>query len=379
MKTGILFTLFILLSSQLISSAPDSTSSIKYSMKARIIRVFKGQKWAERYETNKQFNEYLNNQDFQNAVELITDRLLTLDSLENDYKMNTAGFFHGLRGYAQYFLMNYDVAMNDVNRAIEVVPNWSRGYYFRGLIHYQLGDYQAALDDYTQAIEDKHKHRRKVDNHYYFARGDAYCWALGQFENAISDYTKCIKMKPKWALPYLHRGSARQLLQDYTGAIADYEKGIALDPYLIIGYQNLAGCYYKQKDYDAAIKVTMDGLHHFPDNPYLYQMAGGFYLAKGDNPQAIIYFTKCLEINSNDSLTLIMNRNDLRPLIGISVANYNIGDKENSRKYYDQAREIQPFFDNALEGIEEMTTKCSPFLEQEKKTLRLMVEEFKDP
>jgi hypothetical protein len=59
------------------------------------------------------------------------------------------------------------------------------------------------------------------------------------------------------------------------------------------------------------------------------------------------------------------------------VAYYNIGDKENSRKYFYQAKEIQPFFDNLMEGIKENAQQCNPFLEKETETLRLMVEEFR--
>ena len=85
MKTGIVFTLFILLSSQLIFSAPDSIPGVKYTFKARLIRVFQGKKWAERYETWQQFNEYIKKQEFQKAVDFMTAKLSTVDTLEKPY------------------------------------------------------------------------------------------------------------------------------------------------------------------------------------------------------------------------------------------------------------------------------------------------------
>jgi len=371
MKTGILFIVFILLSSQLFSSAPDSISSRKYNRQAWFIRIYKGQKGVERNEIKWEFNQYMSYQDYKNAVDFLTDKLSNLDSLENDYRMHTAGYVHGLRGHAKYYLMDYKAAMSDVNRAIEIVPKWSSGYYFRGLIHYQLSDMQAAIDDYTQAIE--HKHKRKVDN-YYKARGDAY-WNNGEIENAMADFTKCIKLNPRWAYPYLRRGSARQSLHDQKGAKADFEKAIALDPHLIGGYLVLSMYYYRQKDYVAAIEVIMNGLHHNPDSPVLVEMAGSFYLEIGDNSRAITCFTKCLEMFSDDSKDMTR----LQALIGISVACYDMGDNENFRKYFDQARQLQPLLNEGMEGIEELRGYCLGWVDKELDTLPRMVEEFKSP
>lgn len=372
MKTGPFFILFILLSFQLVSSVPDSISSRKNNRQAWLARIFYGQKVVERNEIRWEFNEYMSKQDYQSAVDFLTDKLSGVDSLENDYRMHTVGYIHGLRGYAQYYLMHYKAAMSDVNRAIELVPKWSSGYYFRGLIHYQLRDLQAAIDDYTEAIDRKHK--RKVDINYYLERGDAY-WNQGEKEKAMADFAKCIKMKPNLAYPYLRRGLARQSLEDQKGAKADFEKAIALDPHFIGAYQVLGTYYYRLKDYDAAIEVIMNGLHHNPDSPVLYEMAGSFYLEKGGNHQAITNYTKCLEVYSDDSKEMTR----LKALIGISVAYYDMGDKGNSRKYFDQVRQLPPLLNNGIEGLEELKRYCLGWMEKELETLPRMVEEFKNP
>ncbi|MEN8225054.1 MAG: tetratricopeptide repeat protein [Bacteroidota bacterium] len=369
MKTRILFILIILLSSQILSSAPDSTSRKKYSVKARIFRIFYGEKWVERHNIFGEFNKYIRNQDYQNAIDFLTDELSNLDTLKNDYKMHTAGYTYGLRGAAKYLLLHYDAAMSDVNRSIVIVPKWSYGYFIRGNIHYQARDLQAAIDDYTKAIDRKRKRKEYI--HYYYVRGDTY-WNNGEIENAMSDFTKCIKLDRKWATPYLRRGSARRSLDDLKGAKADYEKALALNPHLIGGYQVLSYYYFEQKDYDASIGVIMDGLHHNPDNPHLYEYAGSFYLEKGENTHAITYYSKCLEVcrDSTDDLTR------LQALIGISVAYYDEDDKENSRKYFDQAMHLQPLLNNGKEGLEELMGYCMGWMDKEKEVLPRMVEEF---
>jgi tetratricopeptide (TPR) repeat protein len=367
MKTGIIFTLFIFLSFQLLSSPPDSISKKKYRGKAKLARMFKGEKWEERHEISKAFNEYMGNGEFQKAVDFLTDELAGLDSLEHNYKMKTAGYIHGLRGYALYFLEDYEAAMKDVNRAIEVLPKWSAGYYFRGLIHYDSFDFQAAAQDYTLAI----KNKRKADINYHFARANVY-WDLGEIENAATDYTKCIKLEPAWAYPYVRRGSARHALEDLPGAKADYEKAIALDPHLIVGYQVLGTFYLKQNDCDAAIEVVLNGLHHNPDSPLLHETAGSFYLEKGENSQAITHFVKCLEMYDDDSEDMTR----LQALVGISVTYYLMGDKENSMKYFDLASQLQPVLNQGEEGLEEFSRYCLGFMEKELETLPRMAKEF---
>lgn len=374
MKTGIFLTLSILLSTLLFASMPDSTARQKHTLKSRFIKIYKGEKGVERYEIKRTFNEYMSKQEFQNAVDFLTGKLEEIDSLENDYRMHTVGYVYGFRGYAQYIMEQYEAALSDLNRTIEIVPEWSTGYYIRGLIQYQNRELQAAVDDYTQAIERKHKYKRKVDTKYYMSRGDAY-WNLGQTENAAADFTKCIKLDSRWAYAYLRRGSARYALEDQQGAKADYEKAIKIDPHFSTGYQVLGMFYYSQKDYDAAIGVIKDGLENNPDDPFLYEEAGSFYLETGDNPAAISYFTKCLELCSDDSKTMPR----LMALVGNSVAYYNLGDKENSKKYFNQARQLEPLLNNGKEGLKEFSGYCLGFMEKELETLPLIVEEFKNP
>ena len=372
MKTRIFFILFIFLSSQLLISAPDSTSRKKYSVKARIFRIYYGQKWAERYDILTGYNDYMSKQDFQKTVDFLTDKLPTVDSLENDYKMHTTGYIYGMRGNAKYYLTDYEAAMRDINRSIEIVPKWSYGYYVRGQIQYQLRDLQSAIDDYTMAIKRKSKRRGKTK--FYIARGEAY-WDNGEIENSMADFTKCIKLNRKWAYPYVRRGSARQSLNDENGAIADIEKAIALDPHYIGAYQVLSIYYKTQKDYDAAIEVIVNGLYNNPDNLFLYEMAGSYYLEKGDNNQAITYYTKCLEGHHDD----LEEYTRLQALIGISVAYYEFGDKENSEKYFDQARQVQALLNNGKEGLEELMGYCMGWMDKEKETLPRMAEEFNNP
>jgi tetratricopeptide (TPR) repeat protein len=63
----------------------------------------------------------------------------------------------------------------------------------RGNFYYQLGQYQRAIADYTKAIQ--------LDPDYakaYHNRGAAYS-GLSQYQNAINEYTKAIQLDPTHA------------------------------------------------------------------------------------------------------------------------------------------------------------------------------------
>ena len=128
------------------------------------------------------------------------------------------------RGYAYNEKNEYDLALADYNKAIELKPNYENVYNNRGSAYKGKGEYDKALADYNKAIELNPNYAEAYNN-----RGNVYS-DKGEYDKALADYNKAIELNPNYAEAYNNRGSAYQSKGEYDKALADYNKAIKLNP-----------------------------------------------------------------------------------------------------------------------------------------------------
>ena len=133
-------------------------------------------------------------------------------------------YAYGNRGISYKNLGKYELAIADYNKAIELNPKYGNAYNNRGVSYQNLEKYELAIADYNKAIELNPKHANAYNN-----RGNSYK-NLGKYELAIADYNKAIELNSNDATAYNNRGVSYQNLEKYELAIADYNKAIELDP-----------------------------------------------------------------------------------------------------------------------------------------------------
>lgn len=134
----------------------------------------------------------------------------------------TEGFFNN-RGLIYDDKEQYDLAIQDFDKAIELKPDYAEAFHNRGLTYYDKGQYERAIQDYDKAIQLKPDFALPFN-----ARGNAYV-DKGQYDLAIQDYDKAIQLRPD-ALPFNGRGNAYAAKGQYDQAIQDYDKAIRLKP-----------------------------------------------------------------------------------------------------------------------------------------------------
>ena len=118
----------------------------------------------------------------------------------------------------------YVEALVNLNKAIELDPNYSAAYYLRGNIKDNFEDRHGAMKDYNLAIE---KNPKFADALY--ARGNVKM-KLQDYYGAVDDYSAAIALNENYVEAYFSRGKAKQFLQAYQDAINDCTKIIQINP-----------------------------------------------------------------------------------------------------------------------------------------------------
>jgi tetratricopeptide (TPR) repeat protein len=180
--------------------------------------------------------------------------------------VNSTAVAHYDRGCDKYLKEDYKGAIRDIDKAIQLDPNYADAYQCRGLSYSALQDYKLAVKDYDKAIQ----LAPNVADSYFF-RGNAYA-GQEEYKLALRDYDKAIELKRKDGLVYLFRGVTRFELEDYQGALEDYNRSIRLQPGDAYAYSKRGDVKRKLKDKPGAI---LD-----------YQESIRLYEAKGDQEGA---------------------------------------------------------------------------------------------
>lgn len=203
------------------------------------------------------------------------------------------------RGNTYMSLRQWDKALADFNRAIELDPSHANTYYNRALVWDKKGDKQKAEADAkkyaalapedpdgpkllarladpatqppatqppatqppaTQPSATQPPARSDDDRGYkpasfYNDRG----WDLykaGKLQQALADFNKAIELDPSFALAYNNRGIVHRKLGLYDKALADYSRAIRLYPTsraAAFSYFNRALLHERNGKYDLAI------------------------------------------------------------------------------------------------------------------------------
>lgn len=194
------------------------------------------------------------------------------------------------RGYIYYEQKKYQLALADFNKAIELKGDEPSFYYYRGWLKFDLKDLQSSLIDFNKLIE--------LDSNSslaYFARARVKSH-LSDPIGSISDNTKCILLDPNNSMAYNNRGWEKFELKLYKEALKDVDKAIALDSLNSTAYDSrqeikfalndLKGCL---ADCDKAILLTPEFA-----NPYFFR--GRVYFKIGKKVKACENWNKAGEL-----------------------------------------------------------------------------------
>jgi len=130
------------------------------------------------------------------------------------------------RGNAYFDWRDYDKAIDDYSRAVELDPSYASAFFNRARALKSLRDDDAAIADYTRAIQVNRQYSAAFNN-----RGIIYA-GKKEYERAIKDFDEAIRIKPNYALALNNRAGAYREMQKYERALSDYQAAAQMEPKL---------------------------------------------------------------------------------------------------------------------------------------------------
>jgi len=148
---------------------------------------------------------------------------ILLLSFTNVISQSATAFYES--GVENYQKENYRGALKDLDRAIELNPNYTDAFFARGNVYFGRFNQNLvrAKEDYTKAIELDPQLAKG-----FYNRGLANS-GLEKYTEAIEDFTKAIEIEPNSTKAYQRRAEAKKLNGDREGAVLDFEVALELE------------------------------------------------------------------------------------------------------------------------------------------------------
>jgi tetratricopeptide (TPR) repeat protein len=155
-------------------------------------------------------------------------------------------FLHAMRAFLWREAEQFEKALRDDDKAIELDPKNPANYCSRGRDWHSLKEYDRAIIDFDQAI--------RLDPKCALAHVGRGMSRAGkrEYSKAIEDLSEAIWLDPLSKCAYQNRGLAWQAKHEYAKAVIDYNMVIRLDPENARAYSKRAGAWAAQQRYDKA-------------------------------------------------------------------------------------------------------------------------------
>ena len=221
--------------------------------------------------------------------------MIELDAaLERGYKPLD---IYKLRWFLNYQKKDYDSALKDVEKGLQLDPSNLTFNLAIGELNFAKGSYQQALTAYQKAAEID---PNNADTRYSIAASYA---ALGDKDKQLQSALEAIKRNTKFVgEAYFLIGDGYQKNRKFTEAAEAYKRAISAKPDILPIYHNLSDIYRNQNRFEEAIEVTKQGLKIFPNNASLYVDLGWYNSLGNHNFEAIIASKKAVELDPEQSM-----------------------------------------------------------------------------
>ncbi len=149
-------------------------------------------------------------------------------------------------GAAEYKNADYDRAVGDFSKAIQLYPMFAGAYNYRALCQIRRAEYDKALADLNAVlrIEPNHASAHTNRGYVYYAQGDS--------DKAIADLSQAIELGPQVAFRWAYRAHAYEQKGEHDKAVTDFTEAIRLKPETWQYYADRGNAYFYKGDFTKA-------------------------------------------------------------------------------------------------------------------------------
>lgn len=218
-------------------------------------------------------------------------------------------FVHFYKGGAFIGQSDYDSAITEWSRAIQLQPDFALAYYNRSVAYHLIHRDGQALSDLDEVL--------RIEPEFAQAYvGRAVIFHQSDDNRAIADLGQAIRIDPDLADAYQGRAALYLLKGDHEHALPDLDRLLLLEPDNIEAYQFRTRIYCQNGEYDRAIADINQAIRLNDRNEVAYHLRGVAYEGKGDYSRAIADFSHAIRLNEDyalaytDRATVYQKRND---------------------------------------------------------------------
>lgn len=187
----------------------------------------------------------------------------------------------------------YDEAISQFEKAVQMDPTFEIGYYNLGVAYTGKGQYEEALARYQKVLQIDPDHAQT-----HFKLGSIY-QRRGSYDLAMEEYKKAIETKPDYAQAHFNLGLLYGKKEMFNQASESFNEAIRSNPSYIKPYIYLGLMHKAIKGYDTAIEIFKKALQISPKHPGLHNNLALVYVEKNMYEEAAQEFKIVTEINSN--------------------------------------------------------------------------------
>ena len=216
-----------------------------------------------------------------------------LDEILRERRLSTAvrANTYRERGRQHRLARNYEQALADFNRAIDLKPQYSDALSGRGETYRFMERYEEALTDFNRAID-----LDPEDAWVIISRGETYR-SMDRYEEALTDFNRAIDLDPEWAWAIASRGQTYWFMDRHEEALTDFNRAIDINPEDAWAIAERAETYRLMDRHEEALTDFNRAIDIDPEYAWAIASRGQTYRLMDRHEEALTDFNRAIDIN----------------------------------------------------------------------------------